>query len=211
MRQNDALLAKVRGRTGKRLLPADYTRMLILPDVDAVAKALAGYPAYAGIAPHLREGTLHRDYIESLLRQEYYDEFVQLYGYLNAEERELTRPVVWKYEISEILLFLHATHEKTAFVRFHNEKMDSFVCVDRVKIGTVQTTEDLLRALDGTGYDELLSPLTRDGRISYSEAENALYADYYKKCVLLVREKAPKDARRELERSIFLQPDLQRM
>lgn len=207
MSNNYALAAKVRAMYGRRLRSADYDALMACHSVDEVARTLARLPSYTAIAPVLTEGTVHRGYLESALRRHYFDEFIRLYQYLSKKDKQLAKAVVTRYEITELLYCLQEGREHTGFVNFRHEYIDRYSVLDFAALSRSTTHKELLEALEGTPYAELLRPLLQEGRIRVLDAENVLYTYYYKHAVRDCSKLLAREQRGDLKQLIGMQLD----
>lgn len=207
MSNNHALAAKVRAMYGRRLKSADYDTLMACHSVDEVARTLAQFPSYADIAPVLTEGTIHRGYLESALRRHYFDEFIRLYQYLSKNDKQLAKAVVVRYEITELLYCLQEGREHTGLINFRNEYIDRYSVLNFTALSRISSHKDLLEAVEGTPYAELLQPLLQEGRIRVLDAENVLYTYYYKQAVRDCSKLLSREQRGDLKQLIGMQLD----
>ncbi len=205
--KNYAIAAKVRAMYGRRLKAADYAVLMECQSVDEVAKTLAQFPCYAATAPILNEGILHRAYLESVLRRQYFDEFLRLYHYLSRTDKKLVEAIIVRYEITELLFCLQESKEKLGFVNFRNAYIDRYSMLNFAALSQAMDHRELVAALEGTVYASLLAPLLKDGHIRVLEAENVLYSYYYKKTVRDCTHLPEREHRKDLKQLIGMQMD----
>ncbi len=211
MKTNYALITKIKAMYGKRLSREDYGALLSCHSVNEVAKALAQYPAYRAIAPVLKDGDLHREYLEAALHRQYYDEFLRLYQYLSEEDRLLVESVLIRYEVTEILHCLRETKEKTGFLNLRNLQMEQHSRLDEEALCKATDHKDILAALNGSIYGDLLRPLLRDEQIRYLDAENVLFSYYYQQSSQLFDKLRSRERRKDVRQLIGLQIDFENL
>ncbi len=207
MSKNNAISAKVRAMYGRRLKPADYAVLMECHTVDEVAKTLAQFPCYAATASVLNEGILHRGYLESALRRQYFDEFLRLYHYLAGPDKKIVQSVILRYEITELLFCLQESKSKSGFLNFRNEYIDRYSALDFTALSQAGGHKQLLAALEGTVYASLLAPLLKDGHIRVLDAEDVLYDYYYKKTIHVCQTVLDREHRKDLKQLIGMQMD----
>lgn len=207
MSGNDAIAARIRALYGKRLQAVDYAALMACGSVSEVAETLAQFPAYTAVASVLTAGNLHRGYLESVLRRQYFDEFLRLYSYLSQNDRRMAAVIITRYEITELLYCLQESRKETGFINFKNSYIDRYSVLDFDALSCAANHTALLEALEGTPYGELLRPLLENGVIRYLDAENVLDGYYYKRAVQLCQQVLPKGQQKELRRMLGLQID----
>lgn len=204
---NHAIMAKVRAMYGRRLKRGDYEALMACRSVDEVAKALTQFSSYQSIAAYLTEGTIHRGYFESLLRRQYFNEFLRLYQYLSRTDKKLVSSVVIHYEITEILYCIKEGRTKAGFVNYRNELIDYCSNLDIDALSRAGGHEEVLQALSGSVYEELLRPYLQQDEIRYLDAENVLYSYYYRQSIQLYQKLLPREQRKEIRQLLGIQID----
>lgn len=195
MPQNNsmAILTKARAMYGKLLTPTQYAEMMKCKTVNEVAGYLKNHTHFASPLQNISESTIHRGQLENLLRKSLFDQYAKLYRYLIDTSKSLFYYVIVKEEIREILrmvLLLKADNAKSFIVDLPGFLINK-TNIDLLAVARVRNYDELILALKGTDYAEILSkfrPTDENKKIDYVACEHSFY-EYYNKSLFSAVEK----------------------
>jgi V/A-type H+-transporting ATPase subunit C len=177
-----ALAAKAKAMYGERLTKADYDELLRKRSVQEIAGYLKNETHYDKILEGINESSIHRGYLEVLIRQRLFLDFVQLVRYGESINKFYQYGIL-QIEIKQILLTLRFLKEterggQISQLPLFANKMTSF---DLQKLVNVNTYDELLSVLKSTPYYKILVPTKpKPGEeLDYTACEIALNAYYH--------------------------------
>ncbi len=199
-----AVLTKARAKYGKFLTARDYDGILACQSVPEVMVYLKSHTHFAAALEELTERDAHRGRLEALLRQYQFREFDSLCRYDSSVSAGLSRYVVAKSEVEQIVRFMVLLNAKSpeefifqfpAFLSKHTE-------IDFNKMANARSYDELIAVLDHTPYDDILRQFSPDdkGRIPVSDIENRLYAYIVRFVLDYINKRTGGSERRELTR-----------
>ena len=207
----NAISAKVRAIYGRRLTAADYqelTRQRTVSDVAAYLKANPGYGVYlAGID----EMQIHRGQLELLLHRSKLERLAALAHYSFAKGAGFYSYTTLTVEADMLLrvIMLLNSNVPEEIIRTLPTYMQEFVRFDFLELSRVRSFEDLLRAVEGTPYRELLEPFrAENGQIRLSQCELALKTYAYQTILDTIDKSYTGAIRRELREAVLTEADL---
>jgi len=198
---SQALAAKAKAMYGAHLTKSDYEELLRKRSVQEIAGYLKNDTHYDQILEGINESSIHRGYLEVLIRQRLFLDFVQLVRYGDA-----TNPFyqygILQIEIKQILLTLRFLKEterggQISQLPLFANKMTSF---DLQKLVNVNSYEELLSVLKSTRYYKILLPLKpKPGEeLDYTACEVALNAHYHEEVLGHIRNEFSGQAQEQL-------------
>ncbi len=197
-----AVSAKARSKYGRFLTDRDYASILTCQSVPEVMVYLKSHTHYASVLSEVNERDVHRGRLEMLLRQYLFNEFDTLCRYDSSVSAGLSRYVIEKAEVEQIIRFLILLNSNStdkfifqfpAFLAKHTE-------LDINKLANARDYEEFLDALASTSYHEILKPFKPDGkgRLPVSDMENKLYERVLRHMCELIDKRTKGKERQEL-------------
>jgi len=187
-----ALAAKAKAMYGAHLTKTDYEELLRKRSVQEIAGYLKNETHYDKILEGINESSIHRGYLEVLIRQRLFFDFVQLIRYGETQNHKFYQYGILQLEIKQILMtlrFLKETEKggQISQLPLFANKMTSF---DLQKLVNVNAYDELLSTLKETPYYKILVPLKpkANEELDYTACEIALNT-YYHTAVLSYIEK----------------------
>jgi len=190
---SNAILAKSKAMYGRRLTEQNYNDLLNCRNVSEVATYLKARTSYSDIFEGIATAAIHRGRLEDMLKKRLLRQYTSLCRYEKSIGQNFYKYFIVKNDITQILncvRLLYAGHpgdylfSMPAFFNDHTE-------LDLFKLASITSFADLLDALDGSDYKEILEPFEKtfhDNRSNlYIEA--ALYRYFYDQVSELTIEK----------------------
>ena len=156
-----ALTVKARAMFGRRLQEADYEALIQKREVSEIAAHLKNETSYSEILAGINERAIHRQYLESLLRQDIYIRLQKLLRYADESDMSFVKTFSMKSEAQMVMncvryLMEHDQNlrdEMIANMPLFSQKYFSF---DIKKLADVNSYEDLIDLLKNTVYERIL-------------------------------------------------------
>lgn len=181
---SSAMATKAIAMYGHHLKEADYIELLRKNTVQEIAGYLKAETAFRSALKGITETTIHRGFLETLIRQEFFIDFIKLIRYGDPAKKDFYRFGIVQIEINQILVAIRALSEsdrtnQLAQLPLFAKKMMSFELEKLVKVFSF---EDLLNVLKNTNYYRILLPLKPifgNEEIDYVACELALKNHFY--------------------------------
>lgn len=197
-----AVSAKARAKYGRFLTDRDYTNILACRSVPEVMVYLKSHTHFASVLSEVNERDVHRGRLEQLLRQYLFNEFDTLCRYDSSISVGVSRYVIEKTEVEQIIRFLVLLNSNStekfifqfpAFLSKHTE-------LDVYKLANARDYGEFLDALRNTPYYDELKTFKPDekGRLPVSDMENKLYARVIRHMYELINKKTKGSEKKEL-------------
>jgi V/A-type H+-transporting ATPase subunit C len=100
---DNAIMAKVRARYGRRLLEEDYKQLLACHSVGEITAYLKTRPGYRTVLAEVQEDTIHRGQLENLIRRRILNIYTRLLKY-SYGDRLFMDLYVFQSEMAQLLL-----------------------------------------------------------------------------------------------------------
>ncbi len=179
---NNAIVAKAKAMYGNFLKTEDYEELLKQKTVSDIAVFLKNQPNYADILTDIKEKTIHRGHLESLIRKNTFNQVMRLTRLIFSKDQDFYELRIVNQENQIILAVLRTfisdeADEKSVLPYFFNEHTD----IDMDVLIKAETYEDLLNAVKKTPYYDILKPFQTDNfeNIRYLDIEFNLEKHYY--------------------------------
>lgn len=180
-----AIVSKAKSMRGKQLKAEDYHELLHKKSVAEIAGYLKNETQYAYALRDVRENNIHRGQLEQILRREMFYQVTKLYRYADPAMKDYYQLHVQQIEMELILQrirvlisqeFEQAIAELPLFLK-------DDTCFDLLRMGSVQSFDELLEVLQKTMYHKVLLPFRtakgKESEIAYTACESALHKHYY--------------------------------
>ena len=205
----DAVTAKCRCLIGKLLTREQYSALASQKTLAGAVAYLKDETSYSDLLADIEPANIHRARLERLLESRLVDVYIKLYTFTSGPERLFIGHLLEELEIRYLLDAIRATeyddsmefYSIPAFIRSHT-------MIDFARIFRTDSREEILEALRGTDYYDLLSPLLSTEKSSFSEIEAEINRNYYKKLMTKYTEVFDKDQRTRIRAAISARIDL---
>lgn len=179
--EHSALSAKVFGLYGLRLKSEDFEEMLKKRTVSEIAGFLKDTPAYSLALSGINEKLVHRGQIESILRQNLFDDYIKLFKFAGGSDKKTLETLFVKYEIEQILSFLRffRANIQNEFIYSIPEFIIKNSKIDFAKMSECKIFDEFIITLTGTEYFDILKDYKITTDIDFSYIETLLYSYYY--------------------------------
>lgn len=144
---SQAMAAKAKAKYGLHLKAADYQELLRKGSVQEIASYLKNDTSYKEILSGINEQTVHRGFLEMLIRQAYYIDFLNLTRFGDPTKAQFYRYGVISIEIKQILITIRNLGETDRSSQIAQLPM----------FANKQTNFDIQGLIRVNDYDELLS------------------------------------------------------
>jgi len=180
---SQAMATKAKAMYGNHLKANDYQELLRKNSVQEIASYLKNDTAYKSILSGINEQTVHRGFLEMLIRQEYYLDFLRLIHFGDPSKSKFYRYGVISIEIKQILVTLRNLGEDDRSTQIAQLPMfaNKLTHFDVQGLVRVNNYEELLAYLRTTPYYAILNrfrPKSMD-ELDYTGCEIALKKFYY--------------------------------
>ncbi len=154
----NAVLAKSRAMYGKCLKDSDYRQLVECRSVPELASYLKTRTCYAKVLTGMIESEIHRGQLEPLLRQDIYNDIFALSRYSTDEAMAVADFVTAKLDIEQIVrcMMMLNLGRSEDFALSVPLSLDSYTAVSFKKLAAVRSFDDLMNALQHTGYDQVI-------------------------------------------------------
>ncbi len=207
-----AVIAKIRSKYGNMLKRSDYLNLISKGSVSGVIDALGTYPAFKAEFDLEPEHLSHRGQLEQLLRKRVFRIYTELCRFNSSNFGSFYSYLVKREEISQIIsaaMFTSAGVYEYFIFRFpvFFKQYSSF---DLMSLANLRSFSDLLTALKGTPYYDVLAPLSQYGKVfpQIREIETAL-GEYFNKWLCgSIKNEFSGDERNELKKVVMRTSDM---
>lgn len=176
---SNAILAKARAMYGKCLSENDYRQLMDCRNVAEVAAYLKTRTNYRSALNGLNENEVHRGQLEPMLRQNIYFDVFALSRYAEKNSLAFSDFIISDMEIEQIVrcMTLLNSGRPDEYVYSMPLSLDRFTKISLKRLTEVRTYDDLLEALSGTRYVQIMSAgRPKDGeRIDIASIETKLH------------------------------------
>lgn len=156
----NAVLAKARAMYGKRLTPDDYEAMIACRTVGGVADYLKTNTDYREEFASVSVRTLHREQFEMMLDSRRIARLASISRYEKTMGHEFFRYFLTRFDCLNLIQtgrLINTGHPADYFMSmpdFYNRN----TALDLLSLAKVVTFDDLLNAVSGTEYEQVLAP-----------------------------------------------------
>ena len=202
---SNAMATKAKAMYGNRLKPNDYQELLRRRNVPEIAGYLKNETYYHEDLEKINEHTIHRGYLELLIRQSYQDRFMKLLRY-GDQGHSFYKYGVIQVEIRQILATLRSIKETEPKMQLAKtaHATQSYTTFDWTRLVAVTQYEQLAELLKPTMYYDVLKQLgiKSEADIDYTRCEIA-FKNFFYEHVKVVIEKEFKGKDKEEIYSLF--------
>lgn len=175
---DQAISAKAHAMYGRCLTRQDFKNLLSCHSVGEVAAYLKTRTHYADVLADVNESTVHRGYLEAMIRRKLFDDYESLMYYDRSMNQRLSDYYIQKSEIEQIMRCLQLM--RAGRMRDFLFSVPSFLVhtthLDLKRMAAAGSFEELVEATGHTPYEPLLRRFLpcRVEEVSLTDVENAL-------------------------------------
>lgn len=207
-----ATVTKIRAKQGKMLTKSDYRELISKKNVAEIAEYLKKNTHYSKILSSVNTSTIHRGYLEALLRRSNFDRYVELCKFQKLDNIEFYNYQIVHEEIEQILsCVLHINANRSdEYITSLPSYMISHSSFDMLALAKSRTFTELLNTIKDTEYYKIIKGLEVDskGRVNYLLCEVRLRTYYYKTLIDNVEKSFKGEQIKKIEKIIKTQLDL---
>lgn len=199
---SQAMASKARSMFGKHLKASDYQDLLHKTSVQEIAAYLKNSQTYHELLSGINEQTIHRGFLEMLIRQSFYKDFLSLTHYGDPHLKDFYQFGIISIETKQILVTLRNLSEDDRSSQIAQLPMfaNNQLHFDVQGLVNIKTFDELMVFLQRTPYAQLLSRYrpARDEDLDYTSCETALKKYHYETTMNLVKKYFSGEEEREL-------------
>lgn len=203
---SNAVVAKIRTKFSRRLSAKNYQELLACNTVNDVAVYLKNHEGYRRALQDMKEGTIHRGRLESLLERDLMDDFSTLSQFGSSVGAHLGNYMRTRGEIQQLLSFLrHLIAERPEeYIFAMSDFFRKHTPIDLVQLSKARSYDELLAFLQGTDYYPMFEKFHPDhiDDLDFTGLESALYSYLYQKLFESINKELHGTAKKEMA-SIF--------
>ncbi len=205
----DAVSAKCRCLIGKLLTREEYSALASQKTLAGAVAYLKEETSYSDLLSDIEPANIHRARLEQLLEGRLVDVYIKLYTFTSGPERRFIGHLLEELEIRYLLDAIRAT-EYDDSMEFYSIPpfIRSHTTIDFARIFRTDSKAEILEALRGTEYYELLYPLLSDNKSRFSQIEAEINQSYYKKLMTSYTDHFDKDQKKRIRAAISARIDL---
>lgn len=151
-----AISAKLKAMNRDTLDEADYEALLSKKTVNEICDYLIHNTGYSSNLEELASADIHRGRMEQLIWQEQFEDYMSLYQFMNAEQRNLLKFLFMRREIDYLksrIRSMYTGDEQTAvFQGAFKEFFRKHSKINREMVHTAKTMEEYKQACKDTPY-----------------------------------------------------------
>jgi len=201
LRVDHAAAAKAQAMFGKRLRVQDYQELSKKSSIAEIASYLKNQTHYHDILEGMNEHSVHRGFLELLIRQNYFYRFGKLLRYSNESE-EFIRFGVMNVEFQLIMSTIYMLNDENRSMMIAQLplSLNQYIHFDMGKLVEAKTIDDIISLIEETPYYEALKEYrgVKNEDIDVSACELALRTTYTNAIISLIDTKFKGETAREL-------------
>ena len=204
---SNATVAKIRSIHGEMFTKENYHDMLSRRSVSEVADYLAHTPRYRDCFQDVDPNTVHRGFLEQLLKKNNFDTYVRLCKFQGLDKQPFYDFLLRRRETECILSVINNIN--SGYDNGYLNELPGYVIkhskINLLELSKADSFEDLLRMLKSTPYYKALVsvPLTDGKVIDYTECELQLRQAYYKYLYDEIEKHYSGSVREQLKKLVF--------
>ncbi len=208
----NATVARTKAMHGKMLKDSDYKELAGRRSVSEAAEYLKKSTHYSGALANVNTATVHRGYLESVIRRYSFDRYISMCDFQQLRKEEFYNYLVVLSEIREILsVILHinadSSHEYITAMPAYLINKTGFSLIELAK---AKSFKEMTAVLRHTRYWQVLKNIKCDenGHVDYLNCEIMLRTYYYSWLTETIQKNFPRATAEELLTQIKTQIDL---
>lgn len=196
-----AVAAKAKAMFGKRLTAGDYQELIRKGSVSEIASYLKNQTYYNDVLAGVNEHSIHRGYLELIIRQHYFYRFSQLLRFAKGSD-EFIRYGIIGLEVQQIMLtvFMFNDEDRSGLIAQLPLALDHHTDFSLEELIHAQNMDQLLAIIEGTPfYDALLEFKGIDNKdLDVSACELAVWNVYTIEIKKLIEKRFKGDIKKQL-------------
>ncbi len=184
MKNYNATVAKIRAMYGKRITSSDYGELVSSRSVSEIAEYLKKNTHYSGTLSSVDTSSVHRGFLESLLRKSVYETYLKITGFEKIGRQEFYNYRIILAEIDVILSCIRNINARSeSGISDIPIYLNGMTCFDLIEIARIRTFPELLDFLRKTPYYDVLAGETADenGNADYTVCEVKMRCYYFER------------------------------
>lgn len=207
-----ATVAKIHAMHGKMLKETDYNELITKQSVNEVAEYLKKTPRYKELLAGIDTNTIHRGFLEVLIRRNNFDTYVKLCNFQHLDKEKFYQFDIKREEVQQILsciLHINAGQSEN-YIQSLPSYLIKHASFDLIDLAKCSTFEELLKVLKNTPYYNSLKDVevNERGHVSVLKCEGILRTNFYKELFEIVNKSFRGKEKERLKDSIYTQLDL---
>lgn len=158
MGSSNAISAKAKAMYAKRLTDDDYSSLLKKTSVSEVASYLKNETDYGYLLADVKEGSIHRGELESILKRDLYYKEVKLSNYAPSKEKGFYQTILKQLEIDNILerikIVSSSLYEEIS--ESDNDVRYREFCFNQEKLWKAKSFDEILDVIQKTPYYSII-------------------------------------------------------
>lgn len=201
MPENVALSAKAKAMFGKRLDEADYRALLSKNNSREITAYLKNKPFYAEWFAGINESSIHRGYLELVLKQSYVRQLTRLLRY-TQEQSFILSYVILDTEFEQLLMTLYMLRDedRSGLIAQLPLALDRYMDFDLEQLAKAKSIDEIIAVMHHTPYGKALSvfsgQLNQD--LDLNACDQAIRDVFSRRVRTLIRQRAAPSARDKL-------------
>jgi V/A-type H+-transporting ATPase subunit C len=179
----NAIITKAKTLYGHRLKVEDYEELLKFKNVPEIVSYLKKHDKYSNTLSDVIEYSMHRGQLEELIKKSYFNNAVRIVKFVGTKDKKFYELDMIMREIDLVLSSVRSVISGSieSSIRDLPLFFKQHASFDIGDLSSSLTMTDLLKALQGTRYYEIVRPYyTNDPAfIKYSRIEHDLFAQYH--------------------------------
>lgn len=209
-------MTKIRAIHGSMLTEEDYKILSSKQSLSEVVQYLKSHRRFAETFSGIDVNTVHRGYIEELLKKHDFELFIALRDFQHLKNLRFYNSTLEKYEIEQLLSLANAigSSERNLFVDAMPGFFFSHTDIDFLELSRSASLEEFAAKLENTKYSKLAESIRRAGEqeFDFTALETDFAAFYYKRLVGSIEKELSKSdgkliyetVRREIYLTVFI-------
>ncbi len=178
------LATKIKAMKAKLLTDGDFVNLMEQGSIGGILSYLKKTDSYKNVLVNENESSIRRHRLEKLVRSTLYTDFDKIYKFSHAVQKAYLKAFFMKYEISVIRKAL-----RRCYGRIQNDYQIGVIeipaferrsIINLKQIMTASSVEEVISALDGTLYHNVLKMIWQKGNVELFDYESVLDIYYFK-------------------------------
>lgn len=209
-------MTKIRAIHGSMLTGEDYRILSAKQSLSEVAQYLKNHRRFAETLSGIDVNTVHRGYIEELLKKHEFELFIKLRDFQHLKALRFYNSTLEKFETDQILSLVGAIRvsEKRRFVEAMPGYFFPYSDIDFLELSKSTTLDELVSKLAGTKYAKLCDKIKKadSSEFDFAALETDFAVFHYKRLIDSINSELSKSdaalifetVRREIMLTVFI-------
>ncbi len=207
-----AMTTKAKAMFAKRLSESDYLNLSNKKSVSEIATYLKNETYYASCLEGINEKALHRGQLEALIRNDYIDKVARILRYSTSDREGFEKVIVVQSEVNTLITITEAliSNDFTSIIVKLPTTIAGEICFSLKDLANIRSWEELLSALEGTPYHDIMAPYTvndiRD--LDFTGLEQDLYRYDHETTLRILNESIDKKSQKAIKELLYSRIEL---